>query len=236
MMFAAAMALVLAACATTTPPLGGAPGVEVSDTATLPAPTFEDFGPEPDEGLIRPLDVIQVDVFGIEELSRVVRVGTNGTFDYPLIGSVEASGLTTDELSYQLENRLRDTYVRNPDVTSQITARNEQFFTIGGEIDRPGRFPITSTVTLMEAVAIGGGFDEYANQSEVLVFRTVEGQRYIGVYNLQGIQRGNYPDPVIYPRDIVMVGDSPSRRRLDTILALVPTIIQPLILLERVAN
>ena len=99
MMFAAAMALVLAACATTTPPLGGAPGVEVSDTATLPAPTFDDFGPEPDEGLIRPLDVIQVDVFGIEELSRVVRVGTNGTFDYPLIGSVEASGLTTDELS-----------------------------------------------------------------------------------------------------------------------------------------
>lgn len=232
---AAALAISLSACAST-PPVGGAPGVSVAETASLPTPTFGDYGPELDEGIIRPLDTLSIELFGIEELSRAVRVGANGTIDYPLIGSVQASGLTTDELSFQLENRFRETYVRNPDVTTQIAERNEQFFTIGGEVARAGRWPIASSITLMEAVAIGGGMEEYANRSEVLVFRTVGDDRYIGVYNLQGIQRGNYADPTIYPGDIVMVGDSPGRRRLDQILELVPTITQPLILLERAVN
>lgn len=232
---AAALAISLAACVSS-PPVGGAPGVSVAETASLPTPTFGDYGPALDEGIIRPLDTLAIEVFGIEELSRAVRVGANGTIDYPLIGSVQASGLTTDELSYQLENRFRNTYVRNPDVTTQIAERNEQFFTIGGEVSRAGRWPIASSITLMEAVAIGGGMEEYAKRSEVLVFRTVGDQRYIGVYDLQGIQRGNYADPTVYPGDIVMVGDSPGRRRLDSILEITSAFLSPLVLLERVVN
>ena len=65
---------------------------------------------------------------------------------------------------------------------------------------------------------------------DVLVLRTVAGQRYIGMYNIEAIQRGNYPDPELYPNDIVMVGDSPSRRRVANILQFSP-IFAPLILL-----
>lgn len=230
------LSVALAACASTSTPIGGAPGVTVAQSDGLPMPSLEDYSPEDFSGVLRALDVVRIDVFGVEELSREVQVSQNGTIDFPLIGSVEAAGRTTDELSLAVENRLRETYVRQPDVTSRITERNQQFFTIGGEVDRPGRFPITSSITLMEALAIGGGFDEYASQDEVLVFRTVGEERYIGVYNLKGIQRGNYADPAIYPSDIVMVGDSPGRRRLENILALTAALTSPLILVERVLN
>lgn len=232
---ASAMALLLAACAST-PPVGGAPGLTVADTSALPAPDFSDFAPAAEEGIIRPLDLIAIEVFGVEELSREVRVGANGTLDYPLIGSVQASGLTTDELSLELENRFRSAYVRQPDVTSQITERNAQFVTVGGEVSRPGRFPVASSITLLEAVAIGGGLDEFAAREDVLVFRTVGDERYIGVYNLEGIARGNYADPTIYPNDIVMVGSSPGSRRLERILGIFTAIASPLILLERIVR
>ncbi len=206
----------------------------VAQSAVMPMPEITDVMPDPQTQLIRPLDVVQVEVFGIPELSREVQVSGNGMIDYPLIGSVEATGRTTEELSFALEQRLRDTYVREPDVTSRITERSTTLFTVGGEVARPGRFPIEGPITLMEAVAIGGGMDEFANEQEVLVFRTVGDERYIGVYNMQAIQRGNYADPQIYPSDIVMVGDSPGRRRIQDILSVVSSLTSPLILIERV--
>ena len=66
--------------------------------------------------------------------------------------------------------------------------------------------------------------------------RTVGGQRYIGVFNIEGIQRGNYPDPMIYPGDIVTVGDSPSRRTLESVLQFIPLLSTSAILIDRTFN
>ncbi|MDE1468295.1 polysaccharide biosynthesis/export family protein [Aurantiacibacter sp. D1-12] len=222
----------MTACASQ-PPLGGAPDVSVSQAELLPIPGLTDMAVPAETGLIRPMDVIQIDVFGIADLSREVQVGANGNIDFPLVGSVAAVGLTTEDLSGVLEDRLRNAYVRDPDVTSRITERTDQLMTITGEVARPGRFAIAAPITLMEAVAMGGGLDEYADSQEVLIFRTVGDERYIGVYNLEGIQRGNYADPTVYPTDIVMVGDSPGRRRLQEVLGVVSAITSPLILIER---
>lgn len=223
----------LAACASSGP-VGGAPGVQVASISDMPAPTLADFARPSEDALIRPLDVIQVEVFGVEELSRQTQVSANGTISYPLIGSLDASGRTPDELALEIEDRLRNTYILNPDVTLRVTERATRHLTVGGEVSEPGRYPIEGPITLMEAVAIGGGLDEYASRDEVLVFRTVGDERYIGVYNLQGIARGNYPDPTVYPNDIVMVGDSTGRRRLEQVLTIATAISSPLVILERV--
>lgn len=183
--------------------------------------------------LIRHLDVIQVDVFGVEELSREVQVNASGAIDYPLIGQVDAVGRTTDELAFALENAFRGSYIRNPDVTTRIIERSEQLITVGGEVARPGRYPVTQPISLMEAISIGGGMGDYAQREEVLVFRTVGEERYVGVYNMRGIALGNYADPMIYPDDIVMVGNNPARRRLERILQITASIVSPLILIER---
>lgn len=227
------LAATLAACASPAP-IGGAPGVALARTANLPMPTLADYLPDSSIGVIRPLDLIQIQVFGVGELSREVQVGANGTIDYPLIGSIVAAGKTTDELSFEIENRLRGSYVREPDVTSRIIERSEQFVTVGGEVEEPGRFPVETPITLMQAVALGGGLSDFASKDEVIVFRTVGEDRYIGIYNLEGIRRGNYADPEIYASDIVMVGESAGRRRLEQILTITTALSSPLILLERV--
>lgn len=200
----------------------------------LPTPAIVDYMPDGQLNLVRPLDVLEVDVFGVEELSKEVQVGANGALDFPLIGSVTAMGRTTQELAHDIEGRLRGSFVLDPDVTLRITERAVQNFVVGGEVKDAGRYPLTEPITLMEAVAIGGGMDRFATRNEVLIFRTVNGERYIGVYDLRGIQRGNYADPTVYPNDVVMVGDSPARRRLDTVLQITAALASPLLLLERV--
>lgn len=80
------------------------------------------------------------------------------------------------------------------------------------------------------------GLSEYAEYDDVLITRIVDGQRYIGLYNIEAIQRGNYPDPVLYPNDIVMVGDSPGRRRLDNILQFVPLVTASAIVIDRLGR
>jgi polysaccharide export outer membrane protein len=59
----------------------------------------------------------------------------------------------------------------------------------------------------------------------VLILRTVDKQRYIGVYSIRAIERGNYPDPQLFPNDVVMVGDSVQRRRLEAILQILPPLL-----------
>jgi len=236
--FAALFAVVfLAGCATSGGPIGDDPSIAVADLTALPAPGVSGFSQGRDTEVVRSLDVLSVAVFGVDELSRdKVRVGLNGSFEYPLIGTVQADGRELTDIADEMETRMAGSIVRNPDVQVSFVAREGQVFTIGGEIEAPGQYPINRPVTLMEAVAIGRGRTEYARMQEILVFRNVADQRYIGVYDLGAIQRGNYPDPQIYPEDIIMVGESPMLRNLARLGQLAPLITNPLILISRVAR
>jgi len=64
----------------------------------------------------------------------------------------------------------------------------------------------------------------------------VQGQQYVGIYNLDAIRRGNYADPEVFPNDIVIVGDSPERRRFKDILTALPALVSPLVLLTQVVK
>lgn len=214
-------------------PIGQDSATMVTELSSLPAPSAQDYASRRQDEQARPLDQLGISVFGVPELTRVVRVGAGGFFDFPLIGAVQASGRTPAEIGYELETRLRGTYVRDPDVTVEFGERSGQVITVGGEVSRPGQFPIVQGTTLMEAVAIGGGRTQYSRLSEVLVFREVNGQRYIGVYDLAGIQRGNYPDPQIYAHDIIMVGDSPSRRAIADVLTYAQAFASPVLLIQQ---
>jgi polysaccharide biosynthesis/export protein len=86
-------------------------------------------------------------------------------------------------------------------------------------------------MTLQRAVARAGGTTEFAKLDDVVVFRTVEGKQYAGLYNLQAIRRGNYADPEIFANDVIIVGDSPARRRFRDFLQAAPLLTSPLVLL-----
>jgi len=205
----------------------------VVSSSGLPVPTRADVSGAPQPYTIGPYDKLSIDVFGVEDLQRDVQVDAGGNVGFPLVGTLQASGLTPGELATTIEGRLRGRFVRDPKVTVNLVDTVSQVVTVDGQVLKPGSYPVLGGMTLMRAVANAGGLGEYANDEDVVIMRTAQGQRYAGLYNLKGIRRGNYADPRVYSGDIILVGDSPNRRLFDTFLKALPLINAPLILALR---
>lgn len=229
--------LMLAGCTKSAGPVAVNPASGVTMLTDLPSPSGNDMRQTLRQSFVGSFTELAVDVFGVESLRRDVLTDGEGKFTFPLIGTVEAAGKTPDEISSEIEERLRGRYVRNPSVTVNFKASTNpallqaQSVTVDGEVAKPGQFPIFGKVTLMQAVALAGGTSEFAKLEDVLIFRKVDGQQYVGAYNLQAIRRGNYGDPEIYPNDVVVVGDSPQRRLFDNILKASTLLSTPLVIL-----
>lgn len=182
--------------------------------------------------LIGPFDKIEVDVFGVPELSRrEVQTDASGRIAFPLAGTVEANGMTPEQLATEIAGRLRGRYVRNPQVTVNLVESVSRVVTVDGEVREPGRYPVVGRMTLMRAIASARGVSEFARLSEVVVFREVGDQQMAALYNLAAIRGGRYRDPEIFAGDIVMVGNSPGRRLFRDILQAAPLITTPIIAL-----
>lgn len=201
----------------------------IPDSNSLPAPERRDLTAADRPSLIGPLDTIQIDVFNIPDLSREVQVDAGGQIAMPLIGTIDARGRTARELAETIEGALRGRYVRNPDVTVNIRSSVSQVVTIDGQVTEPGLYPVTNQMTLLRAIASAKGLAEFAKQDDVVILRTVDGRKMAGLYNIDAIRRGAYADPAIYANDVVVVGDSPARRRFRDIVSLAPLLAAPLI-------
>jgi polysaccharide export outer membrane protein len=215
-----------------TDPVGRVPGVVQLATDQLPAPTSADLIAANRPYLIGPLDKLRVEVFNVPEMQTEVQADANGRFSFPLIGVIDASGLTTAQLADELTTRLR-TFVKNPQVTVNLVSTTSQVVTVEGQVARPGMYPVLGRMTLVRAIAAAGGTAEMAKLDDVVVFRDVSGQRYAGIYNLAAIRRGNYADPEIYSNDVVIVGDSKQRRLMRDLIQLAPIISTPIIVLTQ---
>jgi polysaccharide biosynthesis/export protein len=119
-------------------------------------------------------DRLRVVVFGQDGLSNSYLVDASGHIAMPLIGSVSARGLTTDELSSRISGRLRQGFVREPHVAVEVEAYRPFF--ILGEVTQPGQYPYVADMTVETAVAIAGGFSPRAYRQTVVVTRTVNGR------------------------------------------------------------
>lgn len=224
------IALGTAGCVARTPPPQSSPSLTVlADSQSLPAPSRTDLTAADRPALIGPLDTIDVNVFNVPDLTREMQVDASGRIAMPLVGTVDARGKTASELAANIADRLRGRYVRNPDVTINIQSSVSQVVTVDGQVAEPGLYPVTNQMTLMRVIASAKGLTEYARDDDVVILRTVDGNRMAGIYNLGAIQRGAYLDPPIYANDIVVVGDSPERRRFKDIIAMAPLLVAPLI-------
>lgn len=158
---------------------------------------------------IAPGDEIAVSIFGAPELDRAGIVDAAGNFSLPLAGAVPAAGRTPDELAREVEGKLRGPYLKNPRVAVNVKqATNQQSVTIDGEVAQPGIYPVNRRMTLQQAIATARGATETANVKNVIVFRTVSGQKMAAMFDLQAIRSGRSPDPEIFGNDIVVVGES----------------------------
>ncbi len=209
--------------------LGGGEGIQVISGTALPAPDRSDMLSETRPYLIGPFDKLTIDVFGIEELSaREVQTDASGRISFPLAGIIEAAGRTPAEVEDEIETRLSTRYVRDPQVTVNLKETVSQVITVDGQVREPGLYAVIGKMTLMRAVATAKGTAEFAKLDDVVLFRTVKGQDYAAIYNLEAIRRGNYEDPEVFANDVVIVGDSKARRRFKDFLQVAPLLTTPI--------
>jgi polysaccharide export outer membrane protein len=227
-----ALALTCSACAGSTALGGGPEGVLVKDASSLPPPDGPDTVGKSRPYLVGPFDKLSIDVFGMPELAaREVQVDANGNIAFPIVGSIPASGKTPLQIAGLIEQELRQKFVRNPQVSVNLTDTVSQVVTIDGEVRDPGLYPVIGDMTLMQAIARAKGVGEFARLNDVVIFRTVKGQRMAALYNLGAIRRGVYSDPDVYPNDVIVVGNSSARRIFRDVLQAAPLITTPMILL-----
>jgi polysaccharide biosynthesis/export protein len=219
--------LALSACAS--PGLIDTGQVAITTPEALPPPSVADLTDGTRPHFIGPFDEIAVDVLGLPEFSRQVRVDAHGDVSVPLAGSISVTGKSPEELALLIEDRLRASYVKNPRVTVTITETVSQTVTIEGEVRTPGIYPVLGRMTLLRAIASAQGTTEVANTNHVVVFRRVEGRDMAALYDLRAIRLGAYRDPQIYTNDVVVVGESNARRLFPQILQAAGLIMTPIV-------
>ncbi len=153
-------------------------------------------------------DALEILVFGAPELTQTVQVSPTGQINLPLIGAVQAGGRTAPEVEAEIATRLRAKYLKSPQVNVYIKEFNSQKITVEGAVKKPGLYPITGQMSLLQAVALSGGFDDVASPRKVTIFRTIGGRATTATYDVSKINAGSAPDPNVQSGDIISVGGS----------------------------
>lgn len=141
-------------------------------------------------------DQLRVTVFGQPDLSGEFEVDGTGSFSMPLIGQVEALGLTTPELEHRIVEMLEGDYVLNPRVSAEVT--NYRPYYILGEVNRPGEYPYNSGLTVVNAVAAAGGWTYRAKKNVVYI-------KSVGSNEEQAIELTT--STVVRPGDTIRIGE-----------------------------
>ena len=131
-------------------------------------------------------------------------------------------GRTAQEVSTQLAARLSERYLQSPNVSVAVKERAQQTITVDGSVQQPGVFGIKGPTTLLQAVAMARGTSQDANPQRVIVFRTINGERVAGAFDLKAIRTAQAEDPVIYGNDIIIVDGSRARQLFRDLMQTVP--------------
>ena len=175
--------------------------------------------------VIGPRDELSVFVFREPDLSlAAVRVDSSGRFEMPLIGRVQASGKTPDQLSGEIEQRYLGRYLLNPNVTVNVSAVNSKRVTVEGAVNKAGVFALDGNIDLITAVALAGGLTEEAKVSEMAIFRKINGENQVAVFDFARVRSGETANPEILPGDIVVVGFSGLKQAFQEFLRTAPLI------------
>lgn len=173
---------------------------------------------------IGPMDTLQIEVFGVEELDGIYQVDFEGKLSVPLIQPQNVAGLTAGQLAVLLEERYEESYLQNPSVNVTIAESVGRRVTVDGSIRSPGLYEVTGRMTLLQAVAQAGGPSDGANPRKVAIFRQINGERHAAAFDLVAIRNGNADDPLVYGNDIIVVDGSEARRGYSELLRSLPLI------------
>ena len=186
---------------TNEPSIVGSTEGDLTVVAELQAPTGRAIGRS---APLAENDLLEIDVFQVDSLDREARIDGQGFISLPLIGAVQAAGLTVSELEQSIEQRYGRDYLQAPEVSVFIKESFGQRVTMDGEFRRPGIIPVTGQSTLLQTVSQAGGLTEIADPDRLFVFREFEQNKQVASYSISAIRRGDRPDPIVYGGDVIV--------------------------------
>jgi len=153
-------------------------------------------------------DVLAVKVWKEPDISReTIPVRSDGRISLPLAGEVEAAGRTPLKLEEEIAGRLKN-YIAEPEVTVIVLQSNSQKFNILGQVTKPGSYMIANSATVLDAIALAGGFRDFAKQRNIYVLRqNPDGTQARLPFNYKDVVKGKNPEQNIklQPRDTIVV-------------------------------
>lgn len=167
------------------------------------------------------LDVLEISVFKVPELARVVQVAENGAINLPLVGETKVAGLTAQEIERDLARKLGEKYLQKPQVAVTIKEFNSQQITIEGAVAKPGVYPLKGKMSILQVIAMSGGVTEVA-ESEVVLVREVNGKRTAERYNLDEIRTGAVKNAALVTGDVLIIGASAIKTAFNNLLKALP--------------
>jgi len=171
---------------------------------------------------VNPGDTINVLIFHQPDLSGTFEIGPTGTIALPLLGDTPVSGMTNTEIASMISKKLSVRYLQDPQVSVAVKEAASQHFTVDGAITNPGVYTMVGDMTLIQAIATAHGGIDVADNRKVVVFRTVNGERVAGVFDLDRIRAGRATDPRIYANDTIVVPVSGTAQALKNLIGATP--------------
>jgi len=152
-------------------------------------------------------DVLAINVWKEPDVSRSIPVRSDGKISLPLVGELQAAGQTPAKLEQDIAARLRN-YISEPEVTVIVQQINSQKINILGMVNKPGSYVLAGSMTVLDALALAGGFRDFAKQKSIYVLRqTADGTQTRLPFNYKEVAKGTNPAQNIklQPRDTIVV-------------------------------
>lgn len=124
----------------------------------------------PSEFLLGPEDVLEIAVWKNQDLTKTVVIRPDGLISIPIVGDIQAAGLSANDLAQRIAERFRQ-FVQNPAVSVNVKELNSYSVYVTGEVAKPGKYQLKSYVTVLQAISMAGGMTEYAKKNRIQVVR-----------------------------------------------------------------
>ncbi len=171
-------------------------GQKKGDSESRPEPLY----------VIQPNDLLEIFVWKEPELTRKVLVRPDGRISFPLVQDLQAAGISPGELKDRIETRLKE-YLSAPNVTVVVDQIQSYRVYVIGKVQKPGIQSIEKPVTVLQALSLAGGFQDYAKEDEIVVVRKQSGENILFPFNYKDVIHGRKSEQNIFLRtgDVVVV-------------------------------
>ena len=152
-------------------------------------------------------DVLAINVWKEPDISRSVPVRSDGNISLPLVGEVRAAGQTPHQLEAEIAGKLKN-FISEPEVTVIVQESKSQKFNVLGMVNKPGAYPLTNSMTVLDAIALTGGFRDFAKQKSIYILReNPDGTQSRLGFNYKEVIKGkNVSQNVkLQPRDTIVI-------------------------------